>query len=105
MDRASANAFAAQGAAVNKALWAETITIGGTDYQAAIGLPPYEGRLGEGGETFSGDLFISILKTDLPTAPLAQTEITARGTVWIVTRDPDQAPILPTWNLRCQPRN
>lgn len=105
MDRASANAFAAQGAAVYKALWGETVTIGGTNYTAAIGLPPFEGRLAEGGETFSGDLLISILKTDLATAPAAQTEVTARGKVWVVTRDPDASPILPSWTLRCQPRN
>jgi hypothetical protein len=59
MDRASANAFAAQGTAVNKALWGETVTIGGISYTAAIGLPPFEGRLGDGGETFSCLLYTS----------------------------------------------
>jgi hypothetical protein len=104
MDRTAVAAFAAQSAQVTKDLWGETLTIAGTAYTAAVGLPPYEGRLGDGGEMFSGDLLVAILKTDLTDAPPLQTEVTARGKEWTVTRVTGDGPMA-AWHLRCTPRN
>jgi hypothetical protein len=104
MNRADVASFAAQSAQTSKDLWGETVTIGGVTYTAAVGLPPFEGRLGEGGEMFSGELLIAVLKTDLATEPPLQTEVTARGKEWTVVRVTGDGPMA-AWHLRCAPRN
>jgi hypothetical protein len=104
MDRSAVAAFAATSAQVTKDLWGEVLTIGSVEYTAAVGLPPFEGRLETGGEVFSGDLLVAILKTDLPDAPPLQTEVNARGKEWVVTRVTGEGPMA-AWHLRCSPRN
>lgn len=104
MDRSSVASFASLAASSIKELWGESVTIGGVSYTAAVGVPPFEGRLVDGGETFSGEMLVSILKTDLATAPALQTEVTARGRVWIVERVTGSG-VMATWNLRCSPKN
>lgn len=104
MDRASIAAFNSAAAQVVKEVFGETVTIGGSTCQAAVGVPPYEGNLGMGGETFTGELLVSVLMTDLLEEPALNTEVVARGKTWIVNRVSGSGPMA-MWNLRCLPKN
>jgi hypothetical protein len=104
MNRAAVAAFAITAATVSKDLWGETVSIAGVEYTAAVGLPPFEGRLESGGESFSGQILIAILKTDLASAPALNTELSARGRKWIIDRITGDG-IMAAWNLRCTPKN
>lgn len=105
MNQAEVAAFAAMGSLVIEALHGGTVTIGGTEYPAAIGLVPLDGMLRGGGEVAEGELLVQIRKTVMPSRPAKGTEVLANGRRWVLGKEATGEAVEAVWTLRLEPRN
>lgn len=104
MDAASLRTFDDLSAAAGQALWPATVSIGGTDYAAAVVRPRQGGMLGE----FSDDpeavtLTVRILKTVLANAPAMNAALTWDGKRWKIRSIRGQEATDAQWTLACDP--
>lgn len=105
MELSDVLAFAEMGAAQVEKLNEGTVTIGGSNYQAAIGSVPLEVSSGAGGEYYEGVLLVHVRKMFLPVKPELKTKVTARGRTWSIFQVKGDEPAAVVWSLHLDPRN